>query len=770
MQGIHGTPVDISSMSQFDRAIISFRYDPDSMEGSSESDLAVFYLNPQTQALEPIESSVDVTSKTVSATVTHFSTYVLADMRLWANTWRDNLLAGQVSRGNGGGESVAYEIVFAIDSSGSMAWNDPERVRVEGTKSLIDAMEGGDRAAIVDFDSSAKLLHPLSADRAALKQAADRIDDWGGTNIGAGLRLALDELERNGRQDSEKTVILLTDGVGAFDRRLTGRARALGIVVYTIGLGEDIDQDLLEAIAEETGGDFYFASDADALRGIFTEVGRDITSDDSDGDGLPDWVERQGMRRLGDLSPLIFTDPQKADTDGDGLLDGAEVGDWCYAPGDNEVFVSASVLGDGSSSGGEGPCFIARPFRSYPILFDSDGDGDSDLVDDKPLLAFSPLVMLIHGTMSNGATAWGADAWADNNTPLRFAGEKDRITLTRNVPNYLTFTGRSYRKGDELDYWNIDAHFIRELPQSSGGQLNFAPHLVLGNAQYQPNKNLFVFNWEANDTIGSAVDSFERYLQALSSWLTDNVQDVDFTLRNRRPQFLLIGHSAGGLVSRLFIENRMGTGAFDPHVLRLISVDTPHWGSNALHNPGWTVFGCNSIFSDLDREQSPLFRSDTWYHRDCGRQADLLSLEHGTTEYVAMQGLIMRDSYAWPASEDIAIRSIPLGLVGDKALFDHVQDLALTEFGVTIPSSLSSKVTSERVFGDTWVTVDSGFGIPSDEQQKHDASHARALALEGRHLFFGAEAQVTHTAIEHQIETFWFLSQMIVRPANLQGW
>jgi Mg-chelatase subunit ChlD len=50
----------------------------------------------------------------------------------------------------------------------------------------------------VDFDHRAALVQPLTEDLAAVKAALDRIDSSGGTNIGEGLRVALDELDRSG--------------------------------------------------------------------------------------------------------------------------------------------------------------------------------------------------------------------------------------------------------------------------------------------------------------------------------------------------------------------------------------------------------------------------------------------------------------------------------------------------------------------------------------------------------------------------------------------
>ena len=74
-------------------------------------------------------------------------------------------------------------------------------------------------------------------------------------------------------------VILLTDGIH------TGRpgaetdaaevVRAAGIVLYTIGLGDDADKMTLELMAGDRRR-YFFAPDSSHLRRIYTEVAHDI--------------------------------------------------------------------------------------------------------------------------------------------------------------------------------------------------------------------------------------------------------------------------------------------------------------------------------------------------------------------------------------------------------------------------------------------------------------------------------------------------------------
>lgn len=193
------------------------------------------------------------------------------------------------------------DVILAIDSSGSMAWNDPDRLRVSGAKEYVTHLTYPDRVAVVDFDHAARLTkngcstepdpnqahHLFSAGHTGPNYTEvwsdlDCIDQDGATNYGAALQVANDELIVYGNPDHSWAVILLTDGEntccpnGAAGDALAlaeaSRARANGITVFTIGLGDDVDADLLEQIADTTGGAYYAAPTPESIRFIYFEI------------------------------------------------------------------------------------------------------------------------------------------------------------------------------------------------------------------------------------------------------------------------------------------------------------------------------------------------------------------------------------------------------------------------------------------------------------------------------------------------------------------
>jgi len=281
----------------------------------------------------------------------------LLDGKKWDEVWEKEIRPPVL---DDDGNLKNLDIVFSIDSSGSMSYMDPQGIRKQSTKNFVDALKDGDRAAIVDFDGSARELIGLTsyAEKELIKSKVDLIDSSGGTNLYQGLNKAL-ELFDDESDENIKYVIFLTDGDGSWNDEPIQTAKDMGVVIYTIGLGDGVRSELLERIATETGGKYYFASEADELEEIFKEtVGDtvDYTKDEDEGlgDGIPDYLEVEGLRT--GLGRFIYTDPGKRDTDGDGLLDGEEI-TIIYDELDGKIY-----------------------FKMYsdPNKVDSDGDGIND--------------------------------------------------------------------------------------------------------------------------------------------------------------------------------------------------------------------------------------------------------------------------------------------------------------------------------------------------------------------------------------------------------
>jgi len=178
-------------------------------------------------------------------------------------------------------------MVLALDASGSMAQSgfdvkDRFKNKFETNIALASAFikrRLDDNMGIVIFGTFAYTASPLTYDLDALRYLLSM------TNIGiAGESTAIgDAIMQSIRtlsfgEAKNRAIILLTDGyhnAGATSPKMaTEKAKALGIKVYTIGIGKKSNYDvaLLETIAKETGAKSYAASSAEALNSIYKEI------------------------------------------------------------------------------------------------------------------------------------------------------------------------------------------------------------------------------------------------------------------------------------------------------------------------------------------------------------------------------------------------------------------------------------------------------------------------------------------------------------------
>ncbi len=176
---------------------------------------------------------------------------------------------------------MPQDTVFVIDNSGSMSGNDPKYQRLVAAKNYVDMMIPPDRAATVKFTNVATLVgnHHLTSDYDQVKADLDSIPPHGGgTNIGEGIMVANYELINCGDPNHLHIEILLTDGRAGDVPALQEAQNAAdnGIVIFTIGLGNNTDPILLSQIAEITGGEYFPAPTADTLNDIYVKIFRKV--------------------------------------------------------------------------------------------------------------------------------------------------------------------------------------------------------------------------------------------------------------------------------------------------------------------------------------------------------------------------------------------------------------------------------------------------------------------------------------------------------------
>ena len=200
-------------------------------------------------------------------------------------------------------DTEGIDIVLAMDVSTSMLARDFKPDRISAAKDIaieFIAQRPSDRIGIVVFAGESYTQCPLTTDRATLinmmkEVSTDLIED--GTAIGNGLATAVARMMDSDAKS--RVVILLTDGVnnrGEIAPETAAEiAKTYGIRVYTIGVGAngtapypvmtpwgvqmqdvqvEIDEPLLQSIADVTGGRYFRATDNTKLSEIYSEINK----------------------------------------------------------------------------------------------------------------------------------------------------------------------------------------------------------------------------------------------------------------------------------------------------------------------------------------------------------------------------------------------------------------------------------------------------------------------------------------------------------------
>ncbi len=173
-------------------------------------------------------------------------------------------------------------LVLVIDKSGSMSEADKmSRVR-EALLKMVTQLRPTDQVAIVVFDSTASVAMPSQAlgNGAAYRETVASLAPGSSTNLNAGLMLGYQEATRHFQKGATNRVIMLTDGIantGETDpKKIAANSvefNSKGIDLSTIGLGLDLDKDLLQTLAKSGRGLFHFVADAQDIQKVFvTEV------------------------------------------------------------------------------------------------------------------------------------------------------------------------------------------------------------------------------------------------------------------------------------------------------------------------------------------------------------------------------------------------------------------------------------------------------------------------------------------------------------------
>ena len=189
------------------------------------------------------------------------------------------------------------EVQVLIDVSGSMKQNDRQNLRIDATQLLINLLPDKTNASLWLF-----------AEKTSLLSHADAVDDnWRQQAVKAsknihsrGLFTHIEDaikttLEKGFAVNGNKNLIILTDGMVDISKDIMVSAdsrerilsewlpklRERNIKVQTIGLSNEVDKELLERLAIESGGWHETAESADQLQRLFLKTAQKVAPKDT---------------------------------------------------------------------------------------------------------------------------------------------------------------------------------------------------------------------------------------------------------------------------------------------------------------------------------------------------------------------------------------------------------------------------------------------------------------------------------------------------------
>jgi len=186
-------------------------------------------------------------------------------------------------------------VVLVIDVSGSMSYTDPLRLRETAAGMFIDLLGADDYLSVITFDHEAMLIKPLSpvgtrADKEALMdELSPQLDYRGDTDFIEALDLARSQFDETDTGEKIPVIFMLTDGEpdpypGALanEEFMEGYMKELWeqidelaaeeLMIYSVAFSDEIDPDVMDRIASETGGKTYILEDPGDLLVTFYEA------------------------------------------------------------------------------------------------------------------------------------------------------------------------------------------------------------------------------------------------------------------------------------------------------------------------------------------------------------------------------------------------------------------------------------------------------------------------------------------------------------------
>ena len=161
--------------------------------------------------------------------------------------------------------------VLVVDVSGSMS-GQPLKDAKAGLKAFVNRMKSADAAALITFNTSVTISHPMTKKSGDLAKTIDALEARGGTHIYDAVARALEMCK--GYEESS-AIVLFTDGNDGGSKFTPVQIESMigfqGSAFYAIGLGQ-IDKQALTTLAQKASGEFEATATSAALKQLYEKT------------------------------------------------------------------------------------------------------------------------------------------------------------------------------------------------------------------------------------------------------------------------------------------------------------------------------------------------------------------------------------------------------------------------------------------------------------------------------------------------------------------
>lgn len=174
-------------------------------------------------------------------------------------------------------EAVSINMVMDVSGSMSNDINTCKRIALNFIENIDFNI--GDTVETIEFNDVCKINNYFTANKQSLINSINGMETDGQTALYDSLIMALKETNKN---DGAKCIIAFTDGL---DNRSKSKyndviqlSKNLGIPIYIIGLGKEVDTTVLKEICDKTEGEFISIDNIDKLNDSYNRILRKTKS------------------------------------------------------------------------------------------------------------------------------------------------------------------------------------------------------------------------------------------------------------------------------------------------------------------------------------------------------------------------------------------------------------------------------------------------------------------------------------------------------------